>query len=270
MKAKTKRVLYTLFVFLIVLFLVAVLWNRLRNRDGFENNDRLNSKESILIILSTNEMYPEFKPQVETLRKYIEHLSKTYRVDLAGISSKDDFSNYSDVLDFKYKYVNPKLQVSKMCDFVSENRDTLKYDWYLKTRPEVEMMDFDTIDFKNLPKDAVSARAREYTGPFQGKHSCSVGGEGSFSHIKACFFNKEQQKLSIDDNVYVFHKTTVDNGGFSQITEGELPRPGEEGEHEWYFSRVLTARGINLNIIGIDMLFTRKSRGESIYSGNVV
>ena len=60
-------------------------------------------KQSILIILSTNEMYPEFKPQTLTLKKYIEHLSTRYNVDLAGISSMDDFSNYEDTLAFKYK-----------------------------------------------------------------------------------------------------------------------------------------------------------------------
>jgi len=240
-------------------------------RGGKEVNTKT-LEESILIILSTKEMYPEFKAQAETLRKYIEHLSKTYRVDLAGISSKDDFSNYSDVLDFKYKYINPKLQVSKMCDFISENRDTLKYDWYLKTRPEVEIIDFDTIDFKNLPKDAVSARAREYIGPYKGKYSCSVGGEGEGSHsiIKACFFNKENKKLLLDDIVYIFHKTVIEAGGFSEITQEEPPRPDETGENEWYFTRILTTRSIKLNIVGIDMLFTRKSRGEVMYSGDIV
>ena len=245
--------------------------------DGFEDTSVIresgSSKESILIILSTNEMYPEFKPQIETLRKYIDHLSKTYRVDLAGISSKDDFSNYADALDFKYKYINNKLQMSKICDFVSENRDTLKYDWYLRTRPDEEMMDFNTIDFQTLPKDAVSGRAREYSGPFKGKYSCSVGGEGSFSMVKECRFNEIQTNLILGSDVYVFHKTVIDSGGFSKLTQEEEnwgPDGNRLRQDEWFFSHILTSRGIKLNIIGINTRFTRKSKGQVIYSGDVI
>ena len=224
-------------------------------------------KESILIILSSDEMYSEFKPQIESLKKYIIHLSEKYRVDIAAISSKDDFSNYSDILDFKYKYVNTKKQISKLCDFISENKDNLKYDWFFRTRPESEIVNFDTIDFSHLPKDAVSARAREYEGPFMGKHACSVGGEGEYSHIKACHYKKNQEKLTIDDTI-VFHRTVIDKGGFVPVSSDKETE--NIRQDEWFLTDMLVSRGIPLNIIDIDVKFTRASRGQVRRSGPVL
>ena len=245
---------------------------RMRSRKIAKSLKGGSQKQSILIILSTNEMYPEFKPQTVTLKKYIEHLSKTYNVDLAGISSKDDFSNYEDTLVFKYKYVNAKAQVSKICDFISENRDKLNYDWYFRTRPEEELLDFDCINFETLPKDAVSARAREYAGPFTGKYSCSVGGEGSFKDIKACLYKPELEKLVLDSNDYVFHKTVVEKGGFAKITQEEKDwekSTGRNNEDEWFFDNIMVSRNIKKNIIGINLRFTRKSRNQFWNSGDV-
>ena len=245
---------------------------RMRSRKNTKSLKGGSDKQSILIILSTNEMYPEFKPQTVTLKKYIEHLSTRYRVELAGISSKDDFSNYEDTLVFKYKYVNPKAQVSKICDFISENRDKMNYDWYFRTRPEEEILDFDCINFESLPKDAVSARAREYMGPFTGKYSCSVGGEGSFKHVKACFYKTDLEKLVLDSNDYIFHKTVVENGGFSKITQDEKEwekSTGIHNENEWFFDHIMVSRNIKKNIIDIKLKFTRKSTNQVLSSGDI-
>jgi hypothetical protein len=232
------------------------------------------AKESILIILSSDKMYPEFKPQIETLKKYMAHLSKIYTVDIAAISSKNDFSNYSDILDFKYKYVNSKKQISKLCDFISENKDTLNYNWFLRIRPEVEIIDFDTIDFTKLPKNAISARARSYIGPFRGKYSCSVGGEGVYHNIKdGCYYKKNKEKLIIDDNVFIFHRKIIDSGGFLQLSNDDETDPiykDKYTQNEWFFTDILTKRGIDLNIIGINMKFTRDSRDQIILSGDVL
>jgi hypothetical protein len=265
-----KRKISRLFIYASIIIILILAYLQYY-AEGFDN-DESDKKESILIILSSNEMYPEFKPQVESLKKYMEHLSKTYMVDIAGISSKDDFSNYSDLLDFKYKYINPKLQMAKMCDFITENKDTLNYDWFLRTRPEEEMLDFDTINFESLPKDAVSARAREYAGPFTGKYSCSVGGEGSFKNIKACFYKTELEKLVLDSNDYVFHKTVIDNGAFSKLTDEEEnwgTDYAKNTQSESFFSHTLTSRGIKLNIIDINTKFTRKSRNQFMYPGKI-
>lgn len=265
-----KRKISRLFIYTSIIIILILVYLQYY-AEGFDN-DGSDKKESILIILSSNEMYPEFKPQMETLKKYMEHLSKSYTVDLAGISSKDDFSNYSDILDFKYKYISSKLQVSKLCDFISDNKDTLNYDWYLRTRPELEMMDFDTINFKNLPKDAISARAREYIGPYTEKYSCSLGGEGKYSDIKTCFYNTTQEKLVLHNADFVFHKTAIDNGGFSKLTAEEENWGTEydkNSQSEWFFTNLHSSRGIKLNIIGINTKFTRRSKNEMYHSGNI-
>ena len=219
-------------------------------------------------------MYPEFKPQIKSLKQYITHISKTYKVDIAAISSKDDFKNYEDIIDFKYKYINTKNQISKLCDFISENKNTLNYDWFFRTRPENEIVDFDTINFSKLPKNAVSARAREYIGPFMGKHSCSVGGEGEYIYIKECNYKKNKEKLVIDDTI-VFNKTVIDKGGFVPLTNDEEIKYNNlkstpVRHDEWFLTNMLVSRGIHLNIIDIDMKFTRVSRGQVRRSGPVV
>jgi len=249
--------------------------NKFGRVPGLYNKSGGNYKESILIILSSDQMYPEFKPQIETLKKYIAHISKKYKVDIAAISSKDDFSNYSDILDFKYKYINTKKQVSKLCDFISENKDTLNYDWFFRTRPENEIVDFDTINFSKLPKNAVSARAREYIGPFMGKHSCSVGGEGKYIDIKECHYKKNKEKLVIDDCIIVFHKMIIDKGGFVPLSNDEEIeynnlKSNPVRQDEWFLTNMLVSRGIHLNIINIDMKFTRVSTGQILRSGPVV
>ena len=223
-------------------------------------------KESILIILSSNEMYPEFIPQITSLSKYMEHLSKMYNVEVAGISSKDDFNNYASILNFKYKYISDKPQLSKICAFISDNKSTLNYDWYVKIRPEIELLDYDTINFQNLPKDSISARAREYRGPQTNKHSCSVGGEGSVKNYKNCVRNNEHKKLVLDDNIYIFHKNVIDKGGFEKLD----PANNVKQHHEWLHSDIWTARNIKLNKIGINTKFTRKKNNTLIYSGNVI
>ena len=149
----------------------------------------------------------------------------------------------------------------------------MNYEWYFRTRPEEELLDFDCINFDSLPKDAVSARAREYIGPFTGKYSCSVGGEGKFKDVKTCFYKPELEKIILDDSTYIFHKTLIENGGFAKITEGENEQgrkaTGKDKEDEWFFNSIMVSRNIKKNIIGINLKFTRTIRNELRYSGDI-
>ena len=224
------------------------------------------SKESILIILVSNEMYEEFIPKIDALSKYINHLSNKYNVDVAAISSKDDFSKYSTQLTFKYTHINTKPQLSKVCDFFLEYKSMLNYDWYVKIRPEIEILDYDTIDFSKLPKDSINARVRNYRGPYRNKHSCSVGGEGLYKSVKACFYSPHLELIKLDDSLYIFHKNVVDNGGFSPVDDN--PTQTEE-----FHSMVWSSRNIPLNIISINIKFSRKKNGSNsspIHSGDII
>ena len=132
------------FYILLICIIVGSILYLLSTKEGFT------SKESILIILSSDKMNPIHIPNIRRLADYVSHLSKIYNVDIAVISSSDDFNNYANYLDFKYRYINNKKQLSKICDFISEHKNELQYDWYIKIRPEMELLDFTTIDFNKL------------------------------------------------------------------------------------------------------------------------
>jgi hypothetical protein len=89
----------------------------------------------ILVIISSFEMYKELRENIIILNNYMKKLF--YTVHYAGISSSDDFKNYEDIIEFKFKMINPKKQLTKICHFIKENREQLNYDWYVKIRPEI-------------------------------------------------------------------------------------------------------------------------------------
>lgn len=227
-----------------------------KGREGREG------RESILIILASNEMNPEFIPQIKELAKYIEHLSKKYTVDVACISSKDDFENYSEYIKFKYTYINTNRQFSKICSFISDTKDALNYDWFLKTRPEIVFADFETIDYEALPNDSISARARVYFGPYRNEYACSVGGKGDYQHIKGCFYRDTLERIVLDDIVYVFHRNVIDRGGFAKLNSDGAK------EDEYFHSFTWSSRNIKLNVIGINVTLHRV--GTVMYSGGVL
>ncbi len=250
-------------VLLTIILLCAILFSiqyLLSFKEGFTSN----SKESILIILSSHEMNSAFIPQIRELANYIEHLSKTYTVDIAAISSNDDFNNYAEYLDFKYTYINSKKQLSKICDFISKYKHELQYDWYIKIRPEITILDFNTIDFNILDKNAIHARARVYKGPINEKYTCSVGGEGIYSHIKECVYSELAEYTELDDNIYVFNKNIIEKNAFSTLDESA----NEKRQDEWFHSSTWSSRGVTLNVIGINVLHERNN--QKIYSGDMV
>jgi len=227
------------------------------------------NRESILFIIVNNTLDSEFTESMKELSKYIAHLSTKYTVDVAGISGDNNFSNYSGIIDFKFTHVNTKGQLSKMCDFITQYKGELNYDWFVKFRPGVKILDYNTINFDALPKDAINARAREYRGKKQNKNACSVGGVGIYTHIKNCIHNNtlssnNQDKATIlDDLLYIFHKNVIDKGGF-------LPIEGGAKEDEYFHANIWKGRNIKLNAIPLDIKFTTNKYPIETYSGNIV
>jgi len=254
--------LYTINAIMIIAFIVLGLdyfYNPVEITKPLWSQER---QESILLILASNELNPEFIPQIQELAKYVEHLSKKYTVDVACISSKNDFENYSKYLKFKYTHINADKQMSKVCSFISENKSTLNYDWYVKTRPEIVFADFETIDYGTLPNDSISARARIYLGPYKNDYLCSVGGKGDYEHIKGCFYRNKLETVVLDDIVYIFHKNIINQGGFAKLhSDGEK-------EDEYFHSSTWSSRNIKLNPIGINVTLNRA--GTVMYSGGVI
>jgi hypothetical protein len=188
-------------------------------------------------------MLPKYCNSVKLLVTYFKELEKQHTIDYCGISGLDDFSNYENIVTFKYKYVNSKQQFSKVCDFLSIN-PSLDYDWYIKLRPDLRLLD--TIDFNKLSECGINARARVYTGPKQIKYGCSVNGEGRWKSIGDCFYDPVEKQVILDDMFYIFHKKVIEKGAFEPVIN-------DERENEWLHSRVWKSRNIEMNVIGFFM-----------------
>jgi len=209
----------------------------------------------ILIILSTHEMDSMNIPNIQILNEYVKELSKEHTVEYAGISSKDDFKNYEHILSFKYKMVNPKMQLSKMCDFITEYKEQLDYDWFIKTRPEIKLLQ--QLSFE-LAENTIHARARMYKGPQRIKYASSLmGGDESYKQ-----YRPKEQELVLDDQIYIFHKSVIEKGGFAKIQQGRR-------EDEWLHTNLWSQRGIQLHMIGIHVAFTKYSIENPCISSDV-
>jgi hypothetical protein len=212
--------------------------------------------ESILFILTALTMDMRFVVNIHILNDYIKKLSTRYTVHVACISGQDDFDVFEDILPFTYKVISTKMQLDKLCDFVS---GCPPYDWYVKIRPEVQLLE--QLDFDSYSKEGINARARVYTGPLSVKHASSAGGQGYLDYVHAIHYSPELEEIILDDQVYIFHRTVVEKGGFAPITDEErghrdwyITSPGKQ--HEWFHTGVWISRKIPLNLIGIHMDFT--------------
>jgi hypothetical protein len=188
---------------------------------------------------------------------------KEHQVDYAGISCEDDFSNYEDIITFKYKMINPKLEIDKMCDFIKEYKDTFDYDYFIKTRPEIKLLE--QINFDTLCANSINARTRIYNGPRNIPFGSSVGGKGIWEHIKPNSYCYYEHNIVVDSTIYIFDKNVINNGGFDKtnfITERVV-------QNEWYSTELWNERNINLNIIGINLIFYKSDEFYG-YSGDII
>lgn len=200
-------------------------------------------------------------PNILNLKQYMDKLTDNMNiVEYAGISSYDDFSNYEDVIPFKYKIVYQKKQISKLNKFINDNK--LNYDWYIKIRPEVYL--FDQIDFKNLHPSAINGRARKYVGNKKIKYGLSVGGEGQWSHVKYdVIYNEEFENIELDDQLFIFDQYVIDSGAFDNNDLFDYNIQNETTQ-----TYLWNLKNIKLNIIGINMKLDY-CNGKFAYSGDL-
>lgn len=209
----------------------------------------------LLIILSSNNFDEKWSDNIKCLNDYMKNNGMEY--DYCGISSKNDFYIYENIIQFKYKIINTNKQLSKMCDFITEYKSELDYDWYMKIRPDIKL--FDNIDFSMLPDNAINARARAYTGPRKIEYGMSINGEGIWKNVGECHYADYEKKISIDDMLYIFHKNIVQNNAF------EIIPISIQKEDEWFHTCVFNQRKIRLNVIGINLCITT----YGCFSGNI-
>ena len=209
----------------------------------------------ILVIICSNEFNKCNFDNISTLLQYLNSLSDT-TVEYCGISSNDVFYNYEDIISYKYKIINPKQQFSKICDFITEHKKELNYDWYIKFRPEIRLLE--QINFDILCDKSINARARVYRGPKKIKYGMSVNGEGVWNNIGDCFYDDVEKTVMLDDQLYIFHNNVIQLGAFET-------NMANEREIEITQSRIWKERNIKLNVVGIYLEFTK----FNVFSGDL-
>jgi hypothetical protein len=202
-----------------------------------------------------------------TLRENIKILKESfngeYQVDYAGVSSQDDFNNYEDIITFKYKMINSVSQLSKVRDFIEAYRSELDYDWYVKIRPEVKLLQ--PLDFTKYARNAMNARARVYVGPRKIEHGFSVGDpNGEWPSFYKGQYSDVEGEIILDDHIFIFDHSVINTGFYAQ---SEPYPPERQDEH--YHTRFWISRKITMNPTGIDMIFTRPNDGLKSRSANV-
>jgi hypothetical protein len=201
---------------------------------------------SILIIIVSHEMNVKNIGNIKLLNDFMSKTNK--QVDYCGISNQDDFKNFENVISFKYKIINKKLQFSKLCDFITDNIQTLNYTWYIKIRPDIKLLE--PLDFNNFEKNSVNARARIYAGPKKIKYGTSA----PYLVVKNCpndlKYTEIETIVILDDMIYIFDNECIKSGGFR-------PCPSIFPQGETQFSNILKSRNINLNVIGINVINTK-------------
>ena len=207
----------------------------------------------ILVIIVSHEFHERDLNNIRTLSDYM----KDHNVDYAGITNGNMFPIFESVIPFKYKMINFAGQHSKICGFINHFKNMLNYDWYIKIRPDIKMLE--PINF-SLLKSAMNARARVYTGTDCIPYGSSISGPGPWQNIsiKDLSYGKENEEFVLDDQLYIFDDTVIRNGGFNFEDTGAY-------QNEWVFTACLTKNGIPLNIIGINLEFTKCGA----FSGNI-
>jgi hypothetical protein len=209
----------------------------------------------ILVIIATHRMAINLKRNIIRLDFLLR--AEGHNVEYAGISSIDDFANYEDIIKFKYKEINTKYQLTKVCDFIQKHqKHLLNYDWFIRLRTEMFLLE--PLSFKSLCTMSINARARKYVGPKSIQYGMSTDLPSSASEIESF--------VEVDDQIYIFHKNVIDKGGFAGI---ESYNNKITIENETVHTEFWDLRGISFNIIPINALFIRDPCWIGYQSGHL-
>jgi hypothetical protein len=206
----------------------------------------------LLVIISSHDLNKRHSNNIEILNSYLGGLPDT-EVSYCGISNQDDFHNYEDIISFKYKVINCQRQLSKLCDFITDNKSTLNYDWFIKIRPDAKLLQ--PINFELFSDNAINARARVYRGPKQIKYGLSTG-VGCWETIKDCSIQPHETEVILDEGLIIFHNNIIQLNAFGKIPNNLIV------ENEWIHSMCWKSRNIKLNVIGINLVLTDYNAGS--------
>ena len=186
-------------------------------------------------------MNKNFVPNIVILRDFM----KDYESDYAVISSSDDFAHFDGTIPMKYKEVNPKRQVAKIFEFISKYKDELNYDWFIRVRPDLKLLE--PVPLHECDPSMINARARVYNGPRTIPNGLSAGGPGAWLDCVEYEYKDKEQDIILDNMIFIFGRKAIDAGGFSAVTD-----PPGEG-NEWSLSNIWKEKNIPFNVVGVNL-----------------
>lgn len=207
----------------------------------------------LLVIIVSHDFNKRHWDNIRVLNSYLCCLPDTI-VNYCGISTQDNFHNYEDIISFNYKVINSKRQLSKICDFITDNKSTLDYDWFIKIRPDSRLLG--PINFELLSDNAINGRARLYHGPKRVKYGLSTGGKGCWESIKECSYQPDETEIIMDDHFFMFHNNIIQLNAFDKIAKNLIV------ENEWVHTMCWKSRNIKFNVIGINLVLTDYNAGS--------
>ena len=200
----------------------------------------------VLVLIISHEMNGSLD-NIQILKQFMDQSDHT--VDYAGISSGNDFSFFEHILPFKYKFTCKDKQLTKVCEFIKSFKSQLDYDWYVKIRPEVKLLE--SINFSRIKPNAINARARAYVGHRSIKYGLSV--PANLPLITSVSFDASNETFVLDDQLYIFDHSIIAGGYFE--TEGIKSK--YLYEDEWVHTEYWKLQNTPLNVVGLNVIFTK-------------
>jgi len=224
----------------------------------------------ILIIIVSQYMREALIDNIKKLKYYMDILSTEHTVEYAGISSINDFIHYEHIIKFKYKLICEKQQLSKLADFISSFRHELDYDWFVKIRPEIHLLE--SIQFNKLCDKSINARMRNYSGPKRIAYGGSVNGIGFWEYVDISYrYSKIEYEIIMDEAIFIFSKNIINMGAFSLIDkeiENIIYKECYDKEREPFHTSIFNKRNIPINPIGMNLYFTYNGISKA-YSSHI-
>lgn len=171
-----------------------------------------------------------------------------HKIDLCDVLSEPDHGNKYMMGSFKYSFVCKEMQYTKMC--IALNNIKEEYDWYIKTRPDLNFNESFTMDLLySCDKNKINTRIRNYFGPsINIKNGTSLQNDWLKRRGEAPTLSKKIL-INPDDMFYIFHKTIVKKAFSPPFNQNWNCHK----QHESYHRLAWSSRGIEINPIGIDV-----------------
>jgi len=199
----------------------------------------------------------QFVKNIKSIKENLLDINNINTIEIATLYSEENELNKDSILliesllekKIKYKYSRNLKQLSKMTHFLNELQE--RYDWYIKFRPDFELLEkIDNIKLNSLKKDSINARLRSYVGPeLKLDYGSSVGGAWIRVHNKEIKYSNSliESEYVLDDQIYLFHDNIRDKA-FKPILD-------ETSKQHEYFHRNYWRDKVRFNPIGLNLRF---------------